>query len=328
MKGRLTGLDGLRGVAALMVLAHHTYMASHDGIPRGAGYLAVDFFFMLSGYVMARTYESGWTGPSSTFSFLAVRLRRLWPTMTVGALIGSVSVWMAYSASDATRAMINLVFIPYFLGERIFPLNGPAWSIFFELVVNLLHVLVLRRMSTRSLIVVAAAMVPFLLAGAATHGLDVGSRPDTFVGGFPRVLLSYTIGIILWRSWRDAPNIKVSTSFAFLAMPLFFGATAMMGGNSRLAGLCFVVIICPMIIAGGLRFPAYSRWAGLATIAGAVSFPLYAVHDPILWLASDFRLGSLTGIACVVLAVMAFPSVRRAIQNQMGNRRRHAESVA
>jgi peptidoglycan/LPS O-acetylase OafA/YrhL len=320
MGSRLVGLDGLRGIAALAVFAHHVFMSA-NGYSRGVAFLAVDFFFMLSGYVMARTYEARLTGDLSAAGFLALRLRRLWPAMTVGAAIGVPVVWATYAWPDALPAMLNLLFVPWFLGTRVFPLNGPAWSIFFELVANLVHALVLCRLSTRQLMLLALACAPLLVAGGIDYGLDVGSRPENFLFGLPRVLLSYTIGMILWRSWRDEPPVKVSASFTFLAMPLFFTATAVSGG-SWIANLGFIAVVCPMMIAGGLRFPAPSRWAGLAAFAGALSFPLYAVHGTVLRLASLLELGWIAGALLALAVPLVFPSVRRALGRFAGPLRR------
>ncbi len=133
---RLHGLDALRGVAALLVLWYHLHLSQHVGFYPFRGYLAVDFFFMLSGYVMARTYEGRMRGG---LWFLRKRFWRLWPTVTVGSLIGVVAAIVA-GAADAPgfllAATLNLLLVPILWAGAAFPINTPIWSIFFELFAN------------------------------------------------------------------------------------------------------------------------------------------------------------------------------------------------
>ncbi len=88
---------------------------------------------------------------------------------------------------------------------------------------------------------------------ALDHGLAVGARPETMLLGIPRVLLPYAIGVLIWRLWGDTPPLRVSKLFAFAAMPVLFGGIAMIGGRSWVFDLLFVVLVCPLLIAGGLR---------------------------------------------------------------------------
>ena len=312
MEGRLIGLDALRGIAAVAVFLHHLHMSA-TGHSTGSAFLAVDLFFMLSGYVMARTYELRMHGGLSPLRFAVLRWKRLWPTMTVGAAIGIPVVWTYYSAPEAAGAMLGLLLIPFFLGPRVFPVNGPAWSIFFELVANALHAVLLYRLSNRLLWLLAAVSAFVLVLWGMDYGLDVGSRPENFLAGIPRVLLSYTMGILLWRMWQDKPRIAVSQSFALLAMPIFFTATTFIQGQSWIANLAFILTICPMMIAGALRFQAAAFWSSLAVFAGAASFPLYAVHGSALRLANLLGLGWVAGGCAALLITLAFPSVRRAL---------------
>lgn len=317
MGGRL---NGLRGIAAFAVLGYHLHILVFEA-SRGTAFLAVDFFFMLSGYVMARTYETRWEGPSPAVRFMTSRLRRLWPTMAVGGVIGAVAAFIQLLARDVLPMLLNLLLIPWFVGILAFPLNVPAWSILFELAANLAHVLVLRRLHTRSLFAIAAIAGLVLVLGGRSQGLDVGSRPDNFLFGLPRVLMSYTIGIILWRSWRDEPTIAGSPGFAFLAMPLFFGASLITPHVTWVANLLFITIICPMIVAGGLRFPANSRWSQILAVAGAMSFPLYAVHVPAMVLVKYLGGHWTLSLGAAIATAALFPSVHRAIGAAMPWRR-------
>lgn len=272
---RLTGLDALRGIAALCVLIHHLYLIEPTFGFFDRAYLAVDFFFMLSGYVMARTYEGRLGETISGTRFLWKRYKRFWPTMLVGGLLG---LPLLYGTDNfAIIAALNLALLPTFLTRSAFPLNNPAWSIFFELFANAVHGYLAHRVRTRILgALVAVLAVVCALIAQHFNSLAVGAV--TFSGGFPRVLLSYLIGVILWRTWRDNPPIQVPAIVTISLMPIAFLALSF--ARYWPLDLAFVLVCCPILIAGGLRLNA----GRLGEALGAMSFPLYAVHFPILGL--------------------------------------------
>ena len=164
-------LDGLRGVAALTVVCFHlfeAYATSHLDQRINHGYLAVDFFFILSGFVVGYAYDDRWT-KMTVWEFLTRRLVRLQPMVVIGALIGAVMfytqgcpVWDVSAVPVAmllVATLMNAFMIPATPGAEIrgvgemYPLNGPAWSLFFEYIGNLLYALFIRRLSTRALAV-------------------------------------------------------------------------------------------------------------------------------------------------------------------------------
>ena len=132
-------------------------------------------------------------------------------------------------AFAATYVVLNLLLIPTPFDDEVFPLNGPAWSIFLELFANLAHVLVLSRLSTRTLAWWTALLLVPVTWMALDRGLAVGARPDTMLLGIPRVLLPYSIGVLIWRLWGDTPPLRVSRLFAFAAMPALFVLMARSG---------------------------------------------------------------------------------------------------
>jgi peptidoglycan/LPS O-acetylase OafA/YrhL len=279
---RLTGFDGLRAIAALSVLFFHV-LTWQSGVQRGNAYLAVDFFFMLSGYVMARTYEHKLAGTMATATFLYGRFCRFWPTMFVAGLIGLPWFLTSYGMDQWAVAALNLLLIPTFQCVRLYPLNSPAWSILLELFANMLHALVLRRLSTTSLVITVTLMAPLFAMAASRVSFDIGAVTAAFVPALMRVTFSYLIGIILWRWWRDRPTIAVPPVVALLIMPLFFGMTTWLDVASWQSGFLFVLLACPIMLAGGLRWsgPPQGRAGRLMTLGGAMSFPIYALHSPI-----------------------------------------------
>jgi peptidoglycan/LPS O-acetylase OafA/YrhL len=285
---RLPGIEALRGVAAICVVLLHL-QATLRGHPPifGKGYLAVDFFLMLSGFLMARTQEARFTGGRGAWRFIWARTKRLWPMMALGGVLGAPvllhrteSVWHFLSL-----AVPNFLLLPASFDNLVYPLNIPAWTIFYELVANLLHVLVFWRFGRAALALSIAGGLAAMIAVALHFGsFDVGARPAHFLAGFPRIAFAYLIGIALGRWWRDEPSIRIPVYPALAAMPLLFAASWWLGWSHWLFDLLFVTLACPLIIAGALRLKGAPK---LALWSGVLSFPLFAVHMPILQTARE-----------------------------------------
>lgn len=302
--GRLPGLDALRGIAALAVLGYHASGHFGGGPPTifTKGYLAVDFFLMLSGYVMGRTYELRMAAGLGAGRFLWARYRRLWPVMAAGTAIGTPLLASELGVAGfgqggllSAIALANLLLLPVFVGKLIFPVNAAAWSILFELGANLLHAALLWRLRARTLaIVVGAAFAAMIWASTEYGSFDVGARPSNVLGGIPRAVLSYTAGLVLWRWWRDQPPFVLPPVVTVLAMPAFLLLVDVAATASIVLDFAFVLVLSPLLVAGGLTWRTdhrAARWSGL------LSFPLYAVHMPLLHWAKELCFGAAAGVA-------------------------------
>lgn len=290
---RLHGLDELRGIAAICVVIGH--VLSYSALPSGKSYLAVDFFLVLSGYVMARTYEDRMRNGLGTWSFFKLRYRRLWPVVAVGSLLGlAVNLHLSF-----LEIGLGFLMVPLFTAGLAFPLNPVAWSTALEIVLNTMHPRAFAFVRSRALVlaVIASALatVPYLAPG---HGLEGGPSGGQFGFALLRGLISYPIGILLWRHWRDIPPFMVPRSFTVLFMPVAFLASVFATIPLVFLDYLFVIAICPVIIAGGLRTnPKYGA------ILGAMSFPLYAIHYPLILIC--IKAGAppwLGGLIALVLA--------------------------
>ena len=267
-------------------------------------YLAVDFFFVLSGFVMARTYEPKLAKGLGGERFFRLRYLRLWPTIAFGCLLFIPFVLDAaggFNRTFATVFILNMLLLPAPSEREYFPLNLPAWSIFFELLANAVHGFVLWRLSTRTLITLAAFFLLGLAWQARRFGnLDLGAGAGEFLAGTLRVGFSYALGILLWRTWGERQVSALAGLAAIVAMPLLFGVQ--LGDHIRpwLADLAFVAIASPLILIGGL---AIRRGGRLATLAGELSFPLYATHFPVLYIGRSYGLGAASSVvACLAMA--------------------------
>ena len=166
-------LDGLRGVAAVMVIIFHLFEAhaggSHLTQIINHGYLAVDFFFMLSGFVIGYAYDDRWKTTMTQKEFFKRRLIRLHPMVVMGAVLGAITFCIQGCEQwDGTRVSISMVMVAMLLNlflipavpgtgpevrgnGEMYPLNGPSWSLFFEYIGNILYALFIRRLSTKAL---------------------------------------------------------------------------------------------------------------------------------------------------------------------------------
>lgn len=299
--GRLPGLDLLRGIAALCVLHFHVLTVYPGRVANlGKGYLAVDFFFMLSGYVMARTYEHHLASGYGAVRFMVGRYRRLWPVMAIGTVIGAPMVVIEIRDPGvwAPIVLANLFLLPALTQFVMFPVNSAAWSILAELAVNLLHATVLWRLPSRALACLIALLFPVLAAMALDwQGLDRGAGTDQLHAAIVRATFAYAIGILLWRRWRDVPPLRIPSALAFLAMPTLLLAGQFLQVRAWYADVAFICL-CPLLVAGGLAYRGDGR---IAAWLGAISFPLYAVNSPLLHWTRALGIGPLTGIACALI---------------------------
>jgi peptidoglycan/LPS O-acetylase OafA/YrhL len=275
-------LDGLRGEAAFAVLAHH--MLRHlPGSPFAQAYLAVDFFFLLSGFVIGAAYERRLTTTLSFRSYARIRLIRLYPMVLLGAALGAGVVLVEGSEYNlGWLLLLELLFVP-FMGNpaAVYTLNSVQWSLLFEFFANFLHAAFCRALSTGVLVAVVVLSGAGLIACDFFFGsLGVGWSRETFGGGFFRVAFSFAFGLLLFRlkAARGLPRAPL----AWLLVPIGLGAALAAPRIPTLPDTVFVMVFFPALLALGAGAALPKRLRGLAIWAGAVSYPLYAIHVPLL----------------------------------------------
>ncbi len=317
-------LDGLRGVAALLVVFHHVFEGfafaeavngAGDGVigVLNHGYLAVDFFFLLSGFVISYAYDSRWGRGLSLGGFFRRRLIRLHPMVLFAAVVGLV----AFLAQGGARwdgggvplswvmlaLLATMLMVPVLPGSpaevrgngEMFPLNGPAWSLFFEYVGNVAYALAIRRLPTRALAVVASllgvVLVWMAVGDVARMGMfGVGWTLDglNFWCGLVRMLFPYTLGMLLARCFRP---VRVRGAFALVSvvMAALFAVPCLpqSGGvnwNGVFEAVCIVAVFPVLLWLGASERPAGARRSALYRLLGDISYPLYIVHYPLFYL--------------------------------------------
>jgi peptidoglycan/LPS O-acetylase OafA/YrhL len=286
-------LDGYRGIAAFAVLLFHI-------IPTGAaqlaqnGALAVDFFFMLSGFVLAAAYGDRLAGSLSVAGFMRIRLMRLYPLIVLGAVIGAACFAPLYDhRTVAAWFLTGLLLLPSPIGAadggQLIAINPVSWSLMWELVANLAYAWLMPRLSNRMLALIVAISLAALIGVSVTQGtLDLGSQWSAGWGGAPRVSFAFFAGVGLYRMWRAGvrPHIVSPLAGACILWLTFLAPHA--SPVTPLLDLAAVAVCFPLIILNGASGQA-GRWAPWCAVAATISYPLYILQgglDPYLNIAT------------------------------------------
>ena len=313
-KPRYEILDGLRGVAAVVILVYHLFEAC--GIVLGHAYLGVDFFFALSGFVIGYAYDDRWN-KMSIGDFFKRRLVRLHPMLIMGTTIGFLLYYFGRSEAFPLIGTQPLwwVVVMYLYTCLMLPMarswdlrgwddtnsfNGSTWSLQWEYIANILYALVLRFLPT-----VALAALTFVAALGTidiTFNLDVFSllegrfgAPYTVNGGwnlssqelyvgFVRLAFPFLAGLLLSRlkatiKLRGAFAICSALVAAMMLMPVMEGLK-----NGIYEVLCILVLI-PLIVSIGAGSTVKGKRAGrLCLFLGEISYPLYITHLPFIYM--------------------------------------------
>lgn len=297
MKHKFVLLDGLRGLAAIAVVMYHADVTANRTALFSHGYLAVDFFFMLSGFVIAYNYQARLDTAWAAKDFFKVRLLRLYPLYLLGLIMGGVGLILRNHVSHTITSTQNLIAaltlgalllpIPQFLRggtHGAFPLDYPAWSLFAEAVANVFHAFLFRRRSTA--FVLGSFFVFAVFTSIFTfryQGLSFGFYSNEILLAIPRVLMSYTAGILVFRFWaskRPAFPVPGWTVCAVLMLPLL---SPRLGSWNAIFDLLTVIVAFPVFLLGGAVAKAgAASFRHVCEYAGKTSYAIYIVHVPLL----------------------------------------------
>lgn len=317
-------LDGLRGAAALMVVWYHVFEGfafaeGVNGVEGGGlidvfnhGYLAVDFFFILSGFVISYAYDDRWNR-MSLGDFFKRRLVRLHPMVVMGAIIGTITFLIGGCMRwDGTQTpmegvlvalLLTCCFIPAWAGAghevrgngEMFPLNGPSWSLFFEYIGNICYALFIRRLSNKALAVwvglTGIVWAWFAITNVSGYEMiGVGWALDTmnFCGGFLRMMFPFSLGMLLARNFKPVKVrgifwIAIAALFVLFSVP-FFPSVDGLCVNGIYEMFCIMVAFPILVWLGASGLTTDKTSTGVCKFLGDISFPLYIVHYPVMYL--------------------------------------------
>lgn len=304
-------LDGLRGVAAIMVVSFHifeTHSTSHLDQMINHGYLGVDFFFLLSGFVIGYAYDDRWSRMNFK-DFFKIRLTRLQPMVVMGMVIGAVCFYFQDSPIFPAIhlvpvwkllgiMLIGFTLIPITISmdirgwQEMHPLDGPGWSLFFEYIANILYAVWIRKFSKTALAILVSVSACALIhlavtspAGDVIGGWSVDATQLRI--GITRTMYPFFCGLLLCRLAKLA-YVKNAFLWCSLLLIVVF-AMPRIGGSEHLwmNGLydsLSIIFIFPLIVwlgAGG----KITGKASLKTckFLGDISYPIYITHYPLIY---------------------------------------------
>lgn len=290
-------LDGLRGVAAMVIVIFHFMEIIITDFTKNFiahGFLAVDFFFCLSGFVVAYAYDDRLFKMSLT-AFFKQRLRRLHPLVILGAVLGLLA-FLFDPFSDAVSGYSLLKIISLFLASalltpypvmedryfNLFGLNAPAWSLFWEYMANIFYALILVRLRRNWLLILAVVSAAGIVYIVKTSGSLIGGwNGETFWHGGARVAFSFLAGMCIFRY-----QLIIKNNLGFAGLSLLLIAAFLMPYNEAYNWITesFIVLIYfPVLIALGAGSTLRSQQENICKLSGNISYPLYMTHYFAMW---------------------------------------------
>lgn len=342
-------LDGLRGVAAVTVVIFHvleTYSGDRFHQIINHGYLAVDFFFLLSGFVIAYAYDDRWA-KMTQWDFYKRRLIRLQPMVILGTVIGAAlfyfqacgdfpliagtPVWKMLLVMLLGFTMLPLPVSMDIRGwAEMHPLDGPAWSLFFEYIGNILYAVIVRRFSKTLLaifVVLSACFLVQFLVQPHTQGDVIGGwaldKTQMHIG-FARLLFPFFGGVLLMRIGK---LIRIKGAFTVcsvlllvvLSVPRLGGTTEGLWMNGIYESVV-IILFFPLIVAIGAGGTMTRKSTQkICTFLGGISYPLYITHYPLIYLHKAWvmnnkipmQTGLLGGLVVLIVAItVAYASLK------------------
>ena len=289
--------DIMRGMAAIaVVIFHMNNILGAYSLGMQKGYLAVDFFFILSGFVIAANYSAVSRPNLTLLDFLVARIARLWPLFILATILGCIAALLQLhrfnANADISSVFISLAFnglmLPTFFDTsglgKLFPLNPPAWSVFFEMLVNIVFFLCLRRLTLKPLLIVTTVFAFFLICIAYDNGgLNGGWVLSSFHVGAARVLFGFAAGMALYLiSQKWDINVRWFNSVVLVTTlcAMFFLAGGWMTD-------CIIAIcIFPALILLASKCHVSGNLAKLFGMLGDVSYSVYLLQSVVMFAAA------------------------------------------
>jgi peptidoglycan/LPS O-acetylase OafA/YrhL len=294
-------LDGLRGIAALAIVVFHFMEWAYSDLSKNFivhGFLAVDFFFCLSGFVIAYAYDDR-IGKMGIAEFFKSRIIRLHPLVILGSLLGLLSFLFdpfgghpeLYGAGKIVLIFLTSIFLIPFpvMTERSFNLfgfNAPAWSLFWEYVANIFYAFILYKISRRYLLLLTLLSAAALCFVSYRSGSLLGGwAGENFWDGAARVSYSFLAGLLIYRSnWI----IKTKLGFIGLSALLLLAFIVPHSKWNWLVEPIVVLFYFPFLIALGAGARLTQGLKKLCVFSGKISYPLYMTHYAVIWMFGNY----------------------------------------
>jgi peptidoglycan/LPS O-acetylase OafA/YrhL len=293
-------LDGLRGVAALCVVIFHfaeMVIWDYSKLWIGHGYLAVDFFFCLSGFVIGYAYDDR-IATMGMVGFFKARLIRLHPLVVLGSVLGLIAVYVdpftaSAGYSPGKMAIIfaaSILMVPYGAlhdqGRSLFGLNAPSWSLFWEYIANIVFAVGLYRIRRGALIALSLLMAIVLCWASQRAGnLYGGWSVRSFWDGAVRIAFSFPAGLLIYRlGWR----LRTRLGFGALSILLILMLAMPYAKGAWVREAIVIILGFPLLVALGAGAKVTPRIEKLCKLSGELSYPLYMTHYAVIWIWGDY----------------------------------------
>jgi peptidoglycan/LPS O-acetylase OafA/YrhL len=328
-KPHFIALDGMRGIAAICVVIFHWLTSNHIEW-FGTSVLAVDFFFVLSGFVIAYSYTTKLSQGLNFGEFMLSRIIRLYPMILVGLCLGLVrSIGKSITGDDGVtfgRVLIEFLLSVFMIPNQLigsvefFEINIPMWSLLFEMIAYFAFGLFMWRLKDKWLFLLWA----IFLGGFAVYmsrsfaSGEIFVEPDITIGNLriavdmaitpaARAAMGFTLGIIIYRTSLGS---KLSLP-PFLFLALLFVLLMSMPRNVApfyVYAVAFIMLTLALM-SKGTRTEVRGGLKAIFKFLGDISFPLYAIHMPILGVLGYIikTLFSSTGIPLVYFGLLIVP---------------------
>jgi peptidoglycan/LPS O-acetylase OafA/YrhL len=283
----------MRGLAALAVLLYHMgYMLGSYAPNMHKGYLAVDFFFILSGFVISANYHVSVRPVISWFDFLSARFARLWPLFIFATLLGCVvatSKLIKYNGYfDVSGILLSLSFnslmLPSFFHaygvDRLFLFNGASWSVFFEVLINIAFFAVLRKLNLGALLILTSIFASLIFFAAEIYGsLDGGWAVANFYIGAIRVLFGFSAGMVVYLISKKI-DLQLNTYITLGLVACLCLSFFVKGG--WLIDCMIVVVVFPLLMLLGSKCNLYTSLSKIGSFLGDISYSVYLLQTPLM----------------------------------------------
>jgi peptidoglycan/LPS O-acetylase OafA/YrhL len=291
-------IEALRGVGAFMVVMRHVpYFFGPIQVPES--FLAVDLFYLVSGFVVAHAYGERLAAGGFVWAFMKTRVIRLWPLYFVGLVLGVIAA--AYYAlmhphGFWTWNMIEVGFVVGLFMIPIFPglpangsmLDGPTWTLLPELIANLLYALLARVLKLWLLIVIiAVGAAGVIYAELKYDTLDVGyGRTDQWAA-LARVTFSFFAGVLVYRLAGDRMKFSAWMAWVCVAILTFLLGYSPTDEVRWIYEIAVVLVAFPALLAVAVHFEPGPRVGRVFSFVGLMSYGVYLLHQPLGNLARD-----------------------------------------
>lgn len=296
MKKHFEVLDGLRGTASILVVVYHLMEVAHPN-PLYHAHLAVDFFFMLSGYVVGYAYDNRLHTKSITVrDFFLIRLIRLHPLVILGVILGALGYWLDPFAGNKQPINVELFSVAIGLGMLLLPapsmpnrgdethsLNGPSWSLLQEYLINIVYAIFCNKLTTKILWILVCLSAIVLGVTTIAHGhLAAGWGWSSIWIAPVRVCFPFFTGLLLFKT---GAKIKIPFGYPLLSLLIFLNFIWAFNRYNGTVEFLSVLIAFPLVVAAGVGSVVKGKFlSAVCSFSGKISYPVYIIHYPFVYI--------------------------------------------